>query len=62
MGSNLDRKAQLVTSLEKLPSIFFPDSFLVLMWPPYPHATRTGHAVVGAGDTSIGEEGRTASV
>lgn len=51
VGSNLDRKAQLVTSLEKLPSVFFPDSFLVLLWPRYPHATRTGHAMADVGDT-----------
>lgn len=52
VGRNLDRKvAQLVTSLEMLPGIFFPDSLLVLMWPPSPPPTRTGQAVVDAGDT-----------
>lgn len=42
---------QLVTSLEMLLGIFFPDSLLVLMWPPSPPPTRTGQAVVDAGDT-----------
>lgn len=52
VGRNLDRKvAQLVTSLEMLPGIFFPDSLLVLMWPPSPPPTRTGQAMVDAGDT-----------